>query len=262
MYQSAGGRPRLSVIIPAFNEEATIAASVEELATHLHTLDPQAEIIVVDDGSSDDTAGQVIELTTRYPQLSCLRLPVSSGKGAAVRHGVLTARGQFIVFIDADLPFDLDVIEGILRQLIDGSDVVTGDRTLPLSRNLVHISPVRLLFGKTLAVLLNLVVFRGPLFPDTQCGVKGFRSPVALELFLGLETKGFGFDIEILVRAIDRGFRITRMPVVFRQNGPSHVRLLRDSVSIFRSILQLNRRRKDLKPPSTSQVVKSVSSPK
>lgn len=233
----------LSVIIPMFNEGVAIRENLRHLNEFLRRRNGDFEIIAVDDGSTDDTVAAVMSLTKELP-VQLIQLPENFGKGAAVKRGVQAARGHIILFIDADLPYDLNAILEAECKIRDGVDLVIGDRTLAGSRMDTRPSLTRQVTGKGLSKLLALTLFYRRNLPDTQCGLKIFRGEVARELFGKLETKRFGFDIEILHAALRRNYRIERVAVRLKKNGHSRVRVVHDSFDVLGVVVRLMRLRR------------------
>ena len=219
---------RLSVILPAYQAEAFLAASLRELEAFLAASGrASVEIIVVDDGSSDDT----FRIAGSHPGVTALRLSRNRGKGAAVREGMLRARGDVRVFVDCDLPYELDAIEALVASIEAGADVCIGARDLPESRFERPAAPLRRLFSAVFTLIVSQLALRG--FPDSQCGVKAFRGDVAERVFGQTRVEGFAFDVEVLHRSHKLGHRIEKVPVILRSNGPSTIRLLRDSLRML-----------------------------
>jgi len=218
----------LSVVIPAYNEERRLPALLNALARDLDPILAQVgmrllEVVVVDDGSSDRTAATVGFFEGLADRLTLIRLPANRGKGAAVRAGMLAARGERALMTDADMSTPLEDIVSLAAALDSGYDVAIGSRALPQSQVLVHQPLVRELLGKGFNVLLR-VAARIP-WRDTQCGFKLFRVETTRMLFESQEIEGFAFDAEICVRARRRGLRVMEVPVRWSNDPETHVRL-------------------------------------
>lgn len=224
--------PELSVIVPAYNEADLITRTLDVLHAHLMERPERYELIVVDDGSQDATAARVREWQARHPaELQLLVNETNRGKGYSIRRGVLESRGQFIVFIDADLPYELDVIAEFLKALRNGVDLAVGSRVLPGAR-VRGVPTVRFVAGQIFSWMVQALVFSG--LPDTQCGFKSFKATAAQELFKRTTIDGFGFDVEVLYLA--RKFKYTVQPFAVRMidyRRGSRVRLLGDSLEMF-----------------------------
>jgi dolichyl-phosphate beta-glucosyltransferase len=230
----------LSLIVPAYNEATRLPATLRALQTYLAARPWRSEIVVVDDGSTDGTVEVTRAAVTPALPLRIVSLDVNRGKGAAVTRGVAEARGRYLGFIDADLPYALDDIDRAMARLADGADVVIGGRDLPGSRATVDYSAVRSLSTRMFAALVARLVLRG--IPDTQCGFKWFKTAVARQLFSRITVTSFAFDVELLVLAQRWALRIDRIPVCLTHSSDSRIRLVRDSGRMIWDLLKINRR--------------------
>jgi dolichyl-phosphate beta-glucosyltransferase len=210
--------PTLSVVIPAYNEEARIGPTLAAVTAWLDAEREDYEVIVVDDGSRDATA-RVVEQQAS-PRLRLLRLPENRGKGAAVRAGVLASTGDQVLFSDADLATPISELPKLRERLEHGYAVAIGSRGLPGADIRVRQHPVREMMGRTFNVIVRAFLIGG--IRDTQCGFKLFRGPVARELFAESRVDGFAFDVEVLLLA-RRHHRIAEVPVVWRHVEQSKV---------------------------------------
>lgn len=228
----------MSLVIPTYNQRARAVRSAGEALEFLRTtVDPAAEVLVVDDGSRADQA----PLATEVPaDVVLLRHAVNTGKGAAVRTGVLAARGECVIFTDSDLPFSLDPVPTTLAWLRAGADIVIGDRLHPDSECHVDVTPLRQLSSAIFTFMVRRVV--GLEFDDTQCGYKGYRTPVARRLFEPLEVTSFAFDVEILARAVRSGHTIRRQPLRLVHNEDSSVRLSRHAPQMLMDMARIGGR--------------------
>ncbi len=210
----------LSVIIPAYNEEARLPDALDEVTAYLDAHYPDAELIIASDGSTDDTESITREFAGKSPRVRLLSLP-HQGKGHAVRRGMLEARGAVRLFMDVDLAVPVETITPFV-EATQNADVVIGSRSMvgaersgePLSRRLGG----RVVGGAT-RLILGLSV------TDTQCGFKAFRAEAAELLFGAQRVNGFAFDAEILYLARRWGMRVVEMPVTWRYGEMSTVRL-------------------------------------
>jgi dolichyl-phosphate beta-glucosyltransferase len=217
----APGPFRVSVVVPAYNEADRIASTARSLRSQLASEIERGglEIVFVDDGSTDATRQVALECI-EVDQVVCL--PRNHGKGAAVRSGVLAARGRTIVFTDADLSYAPDQVARILHAIEDGWDVAIGNRRHPQTR--VVIAPARLRsLGSRVINLLSHVVLLGE-FHDTQSGLKGFRSDVGRFLFGRTRIDRFAFDVEVLHLVERHGLSLVEVPVEVSHEGRSTVR--------------------------------------
>jgi dolichyl-phosphate beta-glucosyltransferase len=230
---------RLSVVIPTYNRASRIAASLETVLSYLAAKPFIAEIVVVDDGSSDGTADAArAALAGRGPSRVIGR-ERNKGKGASVREGVLAAAGEVILFCDDDLSTPIDELDKALAALEAGADVVIGSRALPGSDIRVRQRRPREWMGKLFNVLVRLLVLKG--YRDTQCGFKAFRRGPARDIFSRLRVPGFGFDVEVLVLCRDRGYRVAEIPVAWCDVRPSRVRMFRGSWGMFKDLWDIRR---------------------
>lgn len=217
----------LSVVVPAFNEEARLEAPLREAAGWLRQRGRPAELIAVDDGSRDGTAALVRRLSAELPELRLIRLPANRGKGYAVRTGVVNARGERVLFADADGATPFAEVERLEAELDAGADVAIGSRALHGGDVRVRARLHRRLIGRSFHLLVRLLTVRG--INDTQCGFKLFRAAAAHDLFSRMRMDGFSFDVEVLLMAQHRGYRVAEVPVNWEHRPGSRVNLVLDS---------------------------------
>lgn len=232
----------LSVVIPAFNEEARILATLRALEHYLAGRTFASEIIVVDDGSRDRTSAIAGEhgATAQVP-VRVLRNEDNHGKGYAVRQGVLSAGGELILYCDADASTPPHEIERAIAPLVDGThDVVIGSRRLAQRQSQ---PALRRLLGRQFRAVQRRIV--GLDYEDTQCGFKVMRRDAARALFTQQRLDGFAFDVEILMLARDQGWRTLELPVAWVHSGGSRMSPIRAGMSMLRDLmrLRLGRRR-------------------
>ena len=230
--------PELSIIVPAYNEEALITNTLDGLQSYLKARPESYEIVVVDDGSQDGTVS-CIEKWQVQNQVDVLILSnrVNKGKGFSVRHGVMESRGQFIVFIDADLPYELEAIDDFLEALRNGYDLAVGSRVLPGSE-VKGVPMIRYVAGQVFSWLERFVLSTGT--ADTQCGFKGFTSVAAKDIFRRLTIDGFGFDVEMFFVARKLKYRIQPVAVhMIDRNRASRVHLFRDSLGMLMNLFMV-----------------------
>jgi dolichyl-phosphate beta-glucosyltransferase len=211
----------LSVVIPAWNEEARLPATLARITGYLTPRGQTFEVLVVDDGSTDATASVVLSLDS--PVVRLLRSASNRGKGHAVREGMLAARGERRLMTDADLSTPIEDLPRLEQALAEGASVAIGSRALPGSHVLVRQGTFREGMGR----LFNLAV-RALLLPDlkdTQCGFKLFTAQAAMDAFSATRLEGFCFDVEALVAARARGHRIAEVPVTWRNDAATRVGL-------------------------------------
>jgi dolichyl-phosphate beta-glucosyltransferase len=229
--------PVLSVIVPAYNEEQRLPATLVRMREYLDGRDEEYEVLIVDDGSADATLAISRKIADSWPQVQVLALGENSGKGAAVRLGMLTARGQHRVFSDADLSTPIEEMERLRARLQGRCAVAIASRALPDSRIAVHQPGLREVMGRAYNVMLRVAALRG--LHDTQCGFKAFTAECAIACFEPLRTLRFGFDAEVLLRARRLGWTVAEVPVRWEHKEDSRVSALRDSFGTLWDLLRL-----------------------
>jgi dolichyl-phosphate beta-glucosyltransferase len=227
---------QLSVIIPAYNEERRLPNTLEAIGAYLHARSLRAEIIVVDDGSSDETAALVEKYQEKYPSLRLVSNGGNRGKGFSVRHGVLEARGEIALFTDADLSTPIEEADKLLAAINEnGYDGSIGSRAVDRSLIGVHQSVVREQAGIFFNRLVRWIVGIG--FSDTQCGFKAFRTEPARIIFEQQRIERFGFDPEILFLAKRNGLRVAEVPVRWSHDSGTKVNVAADGMRMFLDLL-------------------------
>ena len=201
----------LSIVIPAYNEEARLPSTLDRVRDYVQSQNfGFCEIIVVDDGSRDGTAA----LVERRDGIRLLKNPGNHGKGYTIRHGMLEAKGDWILYTDADLSAPIEELAKLLAAADrENADVAIGSRALDRSLVGVHQSAFREASGRVFNLIMRLVT--GLPFRDTQCGFKLFRAAAAREIFSRQKLDGFSFDVEDLVIAKSLGLRAIEVPVVW-----------------------------------------------
>jgi dolichyl-phosphate beta-glucosyltransferase len=224
------GAAELSIIIPAFNEESRLPASLEKIAKYICEKRPNTEVLVVDDGSTDRTAAVAESWRNRIPGLRVLSNGINRGKGFSVRHGSLAARGRVILFTDADLSAPIEEGEKLFAAL-QSYDVAIGSRAV--DRSLISVRES--LFRELAGIIFNKIVrftLRLP-FVDTQCGFKAFRRERCRIIFEQQTIERFGFDPELLYLARHHGLSIEEVPVRWAHSPATKVNMWRDSIMMF-----------------------------
>lgn len=228
--------PELSIVIPSYNEELRLPASLEKIATYIRAGRPNTEVIVVDDGSTDGTAAVAALWHDRIPLLRIVSNGMNRGKGFSVRHGSLEARAPIALFTDADLSSPIEESEKLLAAL-QTHDVAIGSRAVDRSLIEVHESAFRefagIVFNRIVRVILRLP------FVDTQCGFKAFRRERCRIIFEQQTIERFGFDPELLYLARHHGLSIAEVPVRWAHSPATKVSMLRDSVQMFVDVFQI-----------------------
>jgi glycosyltransferase involved in cell wall biosynthesis len=228
--------PKVSIVVPAFNEAIRIGDSIRKIEEFLGRLSFATEVLVVDDGSRDETAAIVGRLA--FPGLRVIRNETNHGKGFAVKTGTLAAAGEYVLFSDADLSAPIDELEKLLSAAeAQNADVVIGSRAVDRSLIAIHQSRVREVGG----ILFNQMVrlFLGLDIQDTQCGFKLFKREKIQPVFEKLTIWGFGFDPELLFLASRAGLKILEVPVRWSHADGSKIRFLRDGLRMFTDLAQI-----------------------
>jgi len=240
--------PFLSIVLPAYNEEVYLDAAVATIASRMAAAGFPYEIVVVDDGSTDETAVRAKEIAARFDargrlgdvaawsEMHVLSYSPNRGKGHAVRTGVLASRGRFVMFMDVDLSTSPSYIPAFLTEAAAGGDVVVASRKLPGSLSLPPQGAVRRIGGRVFTRLSCRALGLPAATTDVTCGFKMFRGTVARSLFARQRLDGWGFDAEILFLAQRAGLSIRELPVRWSNRSDSRVRVLRDA---FRTLGEL-----------------------
>lgn len=241
--ESAVATCYLSLVIPAYNEENRLPATLDRVFEYLATRKFSHEVIVVDDGSRDATREVVREYSRRHPVLRLESYddggkPLNKGKGYAVRCGVLAARGRDILFSDADLSTPIEEMEKLLPPISSGEFALAiASRGLPESDLAVHQPWYREYMGRAFNGFVRRVIETD--IHDTQCGFKAFRGDAAKHIFSHAQIDGFGFDTEILFLARKFGYAVREVPVVWRHRDDSRVSPLVAPIQMLGELLQV-----------------------
>lgn len=230
----------LSLVIPVYNEENKIKQLIETCEDFFDRTGCRYELILVDDGSDDHSPEVIRGLLSG--KVRAVLLEQNSGKGCAVRKGILASRGQKVFYTDFDLAYGLEVIPEMLKLLQDGADLVLGSRRLepgaygdyPLIRTAAS------------HVYSGIITAVSGVDYDTQCGIKGFRRKCAMRLFQKVQTDGYAFDLEVIMLAEKDGMDIRQYPVTIINQGDSSVNLLRSSFSMLRDMVRIRKRMRSL----------------
>lgn len=225
----------ISIVIPAYNEERRLGKTLAAIADYLRGVDFPCEVIVVDDGSSDRTTAIATEMA--LPGLRLIQNEENRGKGFTVKRGIESARGEIILFTDADNSTPIEEFEKFRRHLASGAVVVIGSRALPDSQLEVHQTFLREFAGRTFNRILRLLV--GLPFHDTQCGFKAFRREAARDIFASQSISGWGFDAEILLIAKRRNYKIIETPVRWINSADSRLSIWRDAPKMLIDLLKI-----------------------
>lgn len=228
----------LSIIIPAYNEENRLPQTLNDIASYLKNLPLNAEVIVVDDGSTDNTSGAALNLADRIPNLRVFAFTENRGKGHAVQQGMLAAEGEYILFMDADNSTPISEIEKLMP-FISFNEVVIGSRNTGDSDVVIPQPRYRQILGRIGNALVHRLAVKG--INDTQCGFKLFQRRACKRIFTRQQTTGWGFDIEILTIAQRvLGYRIKEVGVTWFDAPGSKVRPLRDGWRTLKELLRIS----------------------
>jgi dolichyl-phosphate beta-glucosyltransferase len=225
---------RLSVVIPAYNEERRIGKTLDLAEAYLATKDYASEIIVVVDGSEDATAEIV---RTQHPNVRLINYTPNRGKGYAVKTGIMAAQGECRLFTDADGSTPIEEIDRVWPLFKNGADVVIGSRSLPQSNVSVRQHPLREGMGRAFNLIVKTIL--GLPYIDTQCGFKAFSANAAQIIFTRQRRNRFSFDAELIFIARKHGLRIEELPVSWMNSPHSRVKIVRDSLDMLRGVLRV-----------------------
>ncbi len=228
---------RITYVLPIYNEENRLEQLFATLVPVAEAMGGGFELLCVDDGSRDASLPLLREAAKREPRIRVEALPENRGKGAAVRHGMLAARGEFVVFMDADLSTDLGALGPMVEALERGTPVVLGLRHGEHTR-IVRAQPwLRKNLGRVFRVFSSLVF--APEVQDFTCGFKGFRAEAVREIFTRSIVDRWAFDVELVVIARARGFAIEHVPVVWENFEDTKVRLFNAILSSLRDLARI-----------------------
>jgi dolichyl-phosphate beta-glucosyltransferase len=229
--------PYLSIIIPAFNEEDRILSTLDRIRPFLNDRDYSSDVIVVDDGSTDRTTDVVEAHRPFWPALSLVRHARNRGKGSSVRTGFEHAKGEILLFTDADLSTPIEETDKLLDAIKLGADVAIGSRAMKESAIRVHQPWYRETMGKIFNQIVRLVAL--PEIGDTQCGFKAFTRKAAEVIIRRQSIEGFAFDVEMLFIAKRLGFGIREVPISWINHPKSHVHVIIDSLRMLRDVIRI-----------------------
>jgi glycosyltransferase involved in cell wall biosynthesis len=229
--------PKYSIIIPAYNESARLGATLDRVLQRVASEGWDAEVIVVNDGSRDDTAEMVLARAQANSALRLVENPGNHGKGYSVRNGMLQAAGEIRLFTDADLSAPIEEANKLFTAIEAGADVAIGSRWLQPDTQAQRQSLVRQFYGRTFNVILRLLL--GLRFKDTQCGFKAFSRSSAQTLFSRQTIAGWGFDAELLFLADRLGLKVEEVPVVWSDAEGTRIHPLRDGLHMMAEVLTI-----------------------
>lgn len=226
-----------SFIVPAYNESSRIRPTLDEMLRYTAEQNWDAEILVVDDGSRDDTPDVIREYARAHSQIRLLQNPGNRGKGYSVRNGMLHAHGDICLFTDADLSSPISEAPKLFEAIRGGADVAIGSRWLRAELQTERQPLYRQAFGRIFNLVLR--VFLGLRFMDTQCGFKAFRREAAQRIFPLQKIERWGFDPEILYIARRMGLQVAEVPVLWAHSEGTRLHPFRDGIRMFVDVLHI-----------------------
>lgn len=224
------------MIIPAYNEEPRIGNTLPSAVSFLKQQNYRSEIILVDDGSRDNTVQLAKKILESYPH-QLIQVQPNRGKGHAVKQGMLAGRGRYLLFTDADLSTPLELVNDFMIELQHGYDLVVGSRALKDSNIVTHQPFWREWMGRIYNCFAKMTAFKN--ISDSQCGFKCFKSSVAKDLFSRQKLERFSFDAEIIYLAQQSGYKLLEKPVIWRNSPQSRVNVIRDSLNMFIDLIRI-----------------------
>lgn len=227
----------ITVLISAFNEAQRILPSLRAVEDYLPRLFSEYEVLVVDDGSSDETASLVRSFAEEHPRVRLQRNSVNHGKGYAVRQGTALSSGKLVLITDADLSTPIEELEALLASIDNGADIAIGSRQAAGARVEVRQPWHRVFMGFVFRRLVSLVVVSG--YRDTQCGFKLMKAGIAKELLQRGKVDRFCFDVEMLFLARQSGYVVREVPVIWRDSPNSRVNIIGDSLNMFLDLFRI-----------------------
>ena len=252
--------PTYSIVIPAYNESTRLSATLEKVLAYVQEQRWEAEVIVVNDGSRDNTADIVRGYAAKDPALRLVENPGNRGKGYSVRNGMLNARGRIVLFSDADLSSPIEEAPKLFQALAQGADIAIGSRWLRAETQTQRQPLHRQLFGRIFNLLLRLTL--GLHYKDTQCGFKAFKQPAVHTIFPLQKIERWGFDPEILFLARKFRFKVQEVPVAWGHSGDTRIHPIIDGYRMFLEMLRIRwydvTGKYDGDPPPSTQPVKTI----
>src|SRR5713101_77957 len=231
----------LSIVVPCFNEQDRLPATVRAIQRYMAERGLEYELILSDDGSRDGTAAVIASAMNGSANVRLVKLPQNRGKGRALAEGVALTHGELVLLTDADLSTPIEELPKLEARLAAGAGVAIGSRSIKGSEVVVSQPIYRVLMGKTFNLMVQALLLPG--LWDTQCGFKLFKGDLARSVFAEMRTNGFGYDPEALFLAKKRGARIAEVPVVWRHSAPTKVAAIRHSVDMFKDLVGVRFRR-------------------
>ncbi len=229
---------KLSIIIPTFNEAKRIGRALQEIKHFVSGRNWECEVILVDDGSKDATCQVFEKECQNFPGFfRLIKNDLNRGKGYSVRRGMMEAKGDFLLFTDADLSTPMEEAEKLIAVFSAGYDIAIGSRALRESQVEIHQNFLRESMGKIFNLLAQMLTFKG--IRDSQCGFKLFKREAARKLFGLGKINGFAFDAEIIYLAQKLGYKVKEVPVLWRNVQASKVHILRDPLKMIWDLFRI-----------------------
>ena len=226
-----------SIILPAYNESARISATLDKILAHAAERAWSVEVMVVNDGSNDNTATIVRDYARKHAVLRLLENPGNRGKGYSVRNGMLHATGDILLFSDADLSSPIEEADKLFSAIAKGADIAIGSRWVNRRLQIRRQPLYRRLFGRVFNLALRIIL--GLQYKDTQCGFKAFTRRSAQAVFPLQKIERWGFDPEILYLARKFGFTVCEVPVAWSHREGTRIHPLRDGIRMFSELLKV-----------------------
>lgn len=229
--------PHYSIIIPAYNEAARLGKTLDRVLAYVSDQNWDAEVIVVNDGSRDETPDLVRRYSLDHASVRLIENPGNHGKGYSVRNGMLNAKGEILLFSDADLSSPIEEAPKLFAALATGADIAIGSRWLRPETQTHRQSLLRQFYGRLYNLVLRVVL--GLNFKDTQCGFKAFTGKAARRVFPAQKIERWGFDPELLYLARKRGLKVVEVPVAWAHAEGTRISPLRDGLRMFLEVLTI-----------------------
>ncbi len=230
-------QPYYSIVIPAYNESARITACLESVLATVAEQDWDAEILVVNDGSRDNTADIIRSFAEKNPAIRLVTYSQNRGKGYAVRTGFAESRGHIVMFTDADLSSPMAEASRLFEAIEDGADIAIGSRWLEVSRQTIRQPWYRRFFGRCFNLVTRAVMALP--YKDTQCGFKAFTREAAFYISPRLKIDRWGFDPEMLFLAGTAGFKVQEVPVTWAHDARSKISYLKDGLKMLEDMARI-----------------------
>jgi glycosyltransferase involved in cell wall biosynthesis len=231
--------PKYSIVLPAFNESARIASTLKQILAHASEEHWNVEVVVVNDGSSDDTATIVEAFAQNHPCLRLIQNPGNRGKGFSVRNGMLHANGEVLLFSDADLSSPIAEADKLFAAIAAGADIAIGSRWVRTELQVRRQPLYRQILGRIFNLALRVVLRLN--YKDTQCGFKAFTRQAAREIFPHQQIERWGFDPELLYLARKHNLKVAEVPVAWAHREGTRLHPIRDGLRMFADVLRVRR---------------------